>query len=394
MMRILIDARMLLGRFSGVPRFVTRLIDELVDIDGIQVVALCGDEPVSAWSDRSDIETLPTDFTRRDRTPRRRLRWETQRLDHWIALARTDVYHATWSSGVPDGCPTPTVLTIHDLIPWHNESDHFSSWLDARGYRRSVTRSARSAARITTVSEFVRCDVIETLHVDPSKVTTIYNGAEVRTPLVPDETAGNPKHPFLLYVGGLERRKNLETLFRAMAVYWAHHGDLAVRLTGDPSALEPNAAALLAGLNRSDLIQWVGHPNDAELSELYRTATALVLPSRAEGFGLPVVEAMQHGCPVVAARAGSLPEIVGETGLLVDPDDPAEFAHQIHRVITDEPLRNRLKETGQTRATMFRWRHTAQRMIEVYRLAAERAPEQEYKPSTVASTVIIADRAG
>lgn len=369
-MRILIDARMLVGRFAGVARFVTRLIDELVDRDGAQIVALCGDEPYPGWADRTNIEVCCTDFTRRERTPLRRWRWEALRLNHWIRQARADVFHATWNTGVPPRCDVPAVLTIHDLIPWHDPAIGFWSRLNACAYRRAVTQSARRAALITTVSEFVRRDVIDTLRVDPRSVTTVYNGAEADCGSETGDEQCQNVAPFVLYVGGFEPRKNIATLFRAMNRFWSRYGELTLRITGEASALDRESAEVLGTLDRGDLVRFVGRPSDAELAGLYRSAVALVLPSRAEGFGLPIVEAMRYGCPVVAARAGSLPEIVGDAGFLVDPDDPNGFAGAMNRLISDERLRIGLIKAGRERAASFRWSVTARRMHELYQRAA------------------------
>ena len=116
--RVMIDARMLIGRFSGISRVVTCLVEELVKRDGIEVVALCGEGGDAAWAGRSDVETVPSSFARRDRVTPRRVFWEETRLPGIIRSAGVDLFHAAWNFGIPALCPVPSVLTVHDLIPW------------------------------------------------------------------------------------------------------------------------------------------------------------------------------------------------------------------------------------------------------------------------------------
>lgn len=366
-MRVLVDARMLLGRFSGVPRFVTRLIDELVVQGDIRVVALMGDEPYAPWADRRDIEQLRTDFGRGDRTPLRRWAWESHRLGDWIGRGRVDVFHAAWNSGIPPGCPVPSVLTIHDLIPWNQAARGVSGLMATAAYRRGIRSSAGRASLVTTVSDFVRSEVLKTLRVEPARVHTVYNGADVSA-ADGAQSSNNRNAPgdFFLYIGGMEPRKNLELLIRAAAIYRKRFGPLTLRLTGDADQLAPQARRALEGIEDRASIHFLGRPTDEELAELYGRAVALVMPSRAEGFGLPVVEAMARGCPVIAARAGSLPEIVANAGLLVDPDDPDALAVTMRRVYEDAALRSTLAGAGNERAASFTWARTAARLREMY----------------------------
>ena len=116
--RVMIDARMLVGRFAGVARVVTRLVDELVRQGQIEVVALCGEVVYEPWRSRSDFEIVRSTFGCRDRSVPRRVLWEETRLPRIISAAGVDLFHATWNFGIPARCPVPSLLTIHDLIPW------------------------------------------------------------------------------------------------------------------------------------------------------------------------------------------------------------------------------------------------------------------------------------
>lgn len=375
-LRVMIDARMLIGRFSGVSRFVTCLVDELARRDDVRVVVLCSREVPPAWTDRRDIEVVPSDFGRSHRTAAKRLRWEEMKLRGYIRSARVDVVHATWNTGVPPRCPVPSVLTIHDLIPWHRPQHYFTTSWQQWCYGYAVRASARRARCITTVSQYVRRDVLNTLRVEPDRVVTVPNGVNMPEnsectrmnsesvapfwPLTPDAS------PFVLYVGGHEERKNVAGLFRALRRYEERYDPApTLRLTGTVGALCPAAACEYDRMN-PQRVQFLGEPDDDSLGELYASAGLLLTASYDEGFGLPVLEAMAHGCPVVAASRAALPEVVGDAGWLVDPDDADAVTHAMHRVLTDSALRRRLISRGLTRARSFTWRAVADRMINLY----------------------------
>ncbi len=364
--RVLIDARMLVGRFSGVGRVVTRLVDELVKQDDLRVVALCGVEPFQPWIGCSDIEVIPSTFGRDDRTAARRLLWEEAKLPGIIRRAGVDLFHATWNSGIPTRCPVPAVLTIHDLIPWHDPKDHFATHVQRMCYRHGVRTSAGRAARVTTVSEYVRRDVLSRLRFDPARVVAIPNGVD--RPPAPLTQCDATDRPYVLYVGGHERRKNVAAIFRAMQCYWQRFDpSLELRLTGSVESLCSDAAPVLRRLPDHAPLRFLGTPADDELAGHYASARALLLLSHDEGFGLPALEAMAHGCPVIAAANAALPEVVADAGILVNPDDAQAVSAAIRRLITSTNDREELVRRGMVRARAFGWDVMADRIHQLYR---------------------------
>jgi len=367
---------MLIGRFSGVSRFVTRLVDELARRKDVRVVALCSQVVPSAWADRTDIEIIPSDFGRSHRTAAMRLRWEELKLRGYIRSTQVDVLHATWNTGVPPRCPVPSVLTIHDLIPWHRPKHYFATSWQRWCYNYAVRASARRASCITTVSQYVRRDVLNTLRVQPYRVVTVPNGVNLAEnsdfKKMTSESIG-PSWPFtrdssplVLYVGGHEERKNVAGIFRALRRYEQRYGSApTLRLTGTAEALCPTAACEYSRMNPRR-VHFLGEPDDDSLGKLYASADLLLMASYDEGFGLPVLEAMAHGCPVVAASRAALPEVVGDAGWLVDPDDLDAVTHAMHRVLTDSALRQRFIAQGFKRAQSFTWGAVADRMINQY----------------------------
>jgi len=363
-LRVLVDARMMIGRFSGVGRYVTRLIDELAAQDGIEVAALCAAGGADAWLERDDVETIISSFTRADRPASRRVEWDALYLRQIVRDSGADVFHATWNTGIPALCPVAAVLTIHDLIPWRDPEAHFATRWQKSCYRYAQRASARRAAKIITVSDFVRREVIRELSVDPAKIRAVHNGVDL-----PDSSDLGDAVPnrYLLYVGGKEPRKNLAGLFAAMQKYWEQHTDrVLLHLTGSADGLDPQAQRAFARLSCKDRVRFLGDVDDAELRRQYGSAQALITLSLDEGFGLPVLEAMAHGCPVIAAKRAALPEVVGQAGVLVDPDDTHAVVSAIRRVMTDGDHRRVLIDRGRCQAERYTWRRTAERVRKVY----------------------------
>jgi glycosyltransferase involved in cell wall biosynthesis len=177
--------------------------------------------------------------------------------------------------------------------------------------------------------------------------------------------------PYALYVGGHEPRKNVAGLFRAMRRYWERFDKaLELRLTGDRTSLCPEAAEVYERLADKSRVRFLRNVDDAELARHYADAQVLLMLSRDEGFGLPALEAMAHGCPVVAASSASLPEVVGDAGLLVDPDDADAVCDAVRLLVTSSAARGEFLERGRLRARAFGWDKTARRMREIYERVA------------------------
>ena len=366
---MLIDARMCDDRPSGVSRYVTRIIRELRRQPGITPIALCGKEVGGALAD-CGVELCATDFDRTHRPIHRRWWWERRRLAALIARAGVDLYHATWNTGIPPRCPVPAVLTIHDLIPLSDLAGHFPSRLHRLCYLMSLHASVRQVEHIVTISHYVREDCIRRLHLAADRTTAVLNGVD-RVDQAPDPDLVHQN--YCLYVGGPEPRKNVAVMLGAMDYLWRKDGAApALWLTGTLERQCPEARAAYASLESPERVRFLGAPDDRRLVTLMTSARALLLLSAAEGFGLPVAEALAHGCPVVVADRTSLPEVVGDAGLIVNPDDPAAVAEAIRRVTHDQGLRTELIGRGLRRAAAFSWANTADQITRIYRSAIAR----------------------
>ncbi len=251
------------------------------------------------------------------------------------------------------------VVTLHDLAPIHHP-EWFRPWF-AAWYRWLLPRLARRARRVLTVSFFSRDCIIGDLAVPEENVDVAPPG--VGPPFRPvSETAAKvlaARHgldgPYLLWVGTLEPRKNLRRLLRAWAAVAPDLPDVSLALVGSPGRAFPTAKA--EGAVR---VRRLGRVSDDDLAALYSGALALVYIPLYEGFGLPPLEAMACGCPVLASRAGGLPEAVGEAALFVEPQDEAAIAGRLGQLVVEVALRRRLGASGLEHARAFSWERTAQ----------------------------------
>jgi glycosyltransferase involved in cell wall biosynthesis len=250
----------------------------------------------------------------------------------------------------------PAVVTVQDLS--FERHPELMSPRDRFYFRTFVRPSARRARRVLTGSEQTRRDLVEHYGLAPERVVvTPYGLDPVYGPEGP--TAGDGE--YALFVGGLEARKDPVAALEAFALL---DGDLRLILAGPAKHGGDAVRSAVRRLGLEERVELLGHVPKEELARLYRGAACLVFPSRYEGFGLPVIEAMASGAPVVATRAGSLPEIAGDAAILVQPGDPAALADGIERALAD---RERLRVAGFERARAFSWRATAERTLEVYR---------------------------
>lgn len=249
----------------------------------------------------------------------------------------------------------PAVVTVHDVsFARHHD---FMPWHDLLAFRILVPLAMSRAARVLTVSEWAKADLVERYGLAPDRVVVTPNGVDDDlSPTGPRER----RPPYVLFVGGLQRRKDPVTAVRALARL---DPELHLVIVGPDRGEGREVRRVVDELGLGARVEVLHYVERDRLVELYRGAVALVFPSRYEGFGLPVLEAMACGTPVVAARATSLPEVVGDAGILVDPADPEALAEGVGRAVADA---DRLVAAGVERASGFRWSVTAARAAAVY----------------------------
>jgi glycosyltransferase involved in cell wall biosynthesis len=252
----------------------------------------------------------------------------------------------------------------------------------ALGYARaSIALAARRANRVMTVSESSKRDILRFVDIPADKIDVIYNSYDERFSVEPDpedvvrvEERYQLQGEFVLYAGTVKPHKNLERLIEAFDLVRKGGLDhLTLVLLGDEIS---KYTALRRAVHRHQLhkhVRFLGYMPQETLAVMYRLARLFVFPSLYEGFGLPPLEAMASGTPVVTSNVSSLPEVTGDAAVLVNPYDPAAIAEGIRRVLTDEALRADLKRRGLQRARQFSWEGSVRRIHDIYRAVGEAA---------------------
>ncbi len=263
------------------------------------------------------------------------------------------------------------LCTIHDLIPLiHPEYTPRS--LKTRllpVYRALMREIARRTDHVVAVSESSRIDIEQWLDIPAERISVVYNGIPAGYRPVGGRPSMAGEAKTVLYVGRSDPYKNLPGLVRAFAKLREDHPELDVRLkiAGSPDRRYPEAGRLARELAVADRVDWMGYVDDAALLKAYQQADVLALLSRYEGFGLPVMEAMACGTPVVCSDVTSLPEIAGGAALLVPPDDTQAAADALYAVLADDYTASRLRMAGLQRTERFSWDQAAQAILQLYR---------------------------
>ena len=280
--------------------------------------------------------------------------------------------------GPPLRSPAPLVVTVHDLttllVPEYRRGRR------ARLYNALVSAAARGADHVLTDSEASRADILSHLGLAAPDVTVVYLGVgpEYTPPgsnsLVDMAVRRKYDLPdfYILYLGGYETHKNVVTLLHAYTFVAGALGEeypllLAGRKPDSASANFPDYDGLIERAGLSRFVRWIGYVDEADKPLLYRGAEAFVFPSRHEGFGLPPLEAMACGTPVVVSDCGSLPEVIGPAGFAIDPDDARSMAGAIIALVMDEHQAADLRRAGPQQAAQFTWERTARATLAVYK---------------------------
>jgi glycosyltransferase involved in cell wall biosynthesis len=349
--KVAIDLRMVRGRLHGIARYALALAQRLPEL-----------EPSWSFVGLCDPDGLPADLgPLQPMLPLVRCALpflhplEQPALAAALLKERISLFHAT-SFSLPALWPGRFVATLHDAIHLARRAEHTA--VQRAYYALVVQPAARRARALIAVSEHARAELALHLGLSPERLQVIPNGVDPRfkPPMSADVATFRQRHrvPSEWYaaVGNAKPFKNL-----ALAI------QLAAGLPAKLLLLDGS------GAGASEPVQRLTSLTEAEMPCLYGGAVALLLPSRHEGFGLPALEAMASGSPVVAANAGALPEVVGEAGILLSPDEPAAWREALLRLYRDAPFRASYVERGLARASRFSWDECARRTLAVYRRA-------------------------
>jgi glycosyltransferase involved in cell wall biosynthesis len=368
MLRIGIDGRSFASPAAGIRRYVRGLTRALLELgEPLEIIALGG----------IDASGIPAGVghVSEPRHPPTNLGWTLVGLPQAAKRAGVHVVHAP-AYTAPFWSPAPVVLTIHDV-----SYERHPGWYPYRqdwARRAFYRRSAHVASHILTVSRFSAAEITAAYGIPGDRITVTPLGVD--RVFVPDHgtahgTVDDVAPPFLLHVGDIHERRNLVMLTGAMLAARRHLAaarNLSLVLVGTDRGTGEAVQERAAREGAAEAVVRLGSVNEKRLRNLYQSALALVYPSLYEGFGLPLVEAMACGTPVVASSVASMPEVLGGAGLLVDPTDTDAWTDAIVAIVTDSELRHRLREAGLRRAADFTWGRTAQETLDVYRRVVDR----------------------
>ncbi len=372
-MRIGIDARTLSGRFTGDRTYWRGLLSGLSAVDAANEYVLYTRGPIEG-----EPPMLGSNFQwRQIATPANDALWMLSAFPKALQADKIDVGHTQYNIPLL-GAPCPVVTTVHD-ISFQIHPDLFLP-KDRRILQTFVPRSMRKAAAVIAVSESTRRDILRSYPQIPKEKVYVVLEAAGKQFHVPDggqETAraaantalGLDNTPYLLAVGVLQPRKNLEVLLDAFALlklgpYPPPHRLIIAGKRGWLDTTDAQLAALPAEVTREIVL--AGYVADDALPALYGGADALCYPSRYEGFGLPPLEAMACGCPVLCSRASSLPEVVGDAGILLPFGDSSAWAHALETLLSSPSVLARWRERGPERAALFSWEKAGRETLEIY----------------------------
>jgi glycosyltransferase involved in cell wall biosynthesis len=372
-MRIGIDATALPPRLYGAGNYIAHLIRSLPLIDETnEYLAFVKPDNVTLMARRENLRIVQATLASRVL----RIAWEQTFLPLLARRYRLDVLHSPHYT-MPFLRPCPTVVTFHDMTFFLYP--HMHRFYKKIFFQAAIRLSAKRADAIIADSESTRQDILRVLRSDDKIVTVVPLGVSDAFRQHHDQTGSErmlqkyhlpPR--FILSVGVLEPRKNLLTLLHAFKSLAERGIEHSLVIVGQRGWMNDKVFEVAKDLTLSSRVIFTGYVPERDLPFLFSSAEVFVYPSTYEGFGLPVLEALACGIPVITSNVSSMPEIVGDAGILVNPLDEVELADAMQRVLTDRVLHAKLARDGRARSKMFSWERTARETLMVYERVVKR----------------------
>lgn len=379
-MNILFDARTASPRFPGIGRYATELAPALAEIlstTGDTLTLIAHPTMIETLSPAPNITPIPCDVA--PDSPK-----STDAIHAIIDAVRPAVYHTPHRMCHPPST-VATVLTIHDCIPIKCA---FETTPQQRiVFLGSVGHALRACTRAICVSQTTLDDLDVLFPAETGKCRVVHHGVNERfcplppNPHIPDADVPHDPRPVILYVGSNLRHKNLVGLFRGFAHARSLLQDVRLVLAGHGCQPLARHTRTIQSLNIQDSVSWMGEIAESDLPALIRSATACVMPSLYEGFGLPALEALACGTPVACSDIAATREVCGDAACYFDPENPDSIAQAIVSAVSDDIIRSRNHDQGLLRAQAFSWRQAALKTRDVYREAvAAHTPAPSDRP--------------
>ena len=372
-MRVALDMTSMPPARTGVGNYQLNLVRALARIDReTEYVVFAKSEHVPHFAvAQANVRFEATPF--RNRVGR--IAWQMLALGPRTRALGADVLHCTHYE-MPYFVGTPTVVTFHDMTLVDRPELHQRT--KRHYFPVMMRRSVRRAVRILTVSESTRQDVLQRYALPPERVVTVRLAAgDDFRPLDAGEIASVCRRydltpdRYVLYVGVLEPRKNVPMLIEAFGAVAKRHPTVQLAIAGQRGWMYEQIFAQVTRSGLEERVRFLGRVSDEELPALYSGARVFGYPSLYEGFGLPVLEAMKCGAPVITTRISSMPEVAGDAAAYVDPGDVPALADTLHRILGDDALARRMRERSLAVSAGFSWEQCAHETLSVYRAVAE-----------------------
>ena len=363
----------------GVGTYIRNIVRTLGRLDHENSYFLLGPE-----AKVQEIAPLPPNFQNIPLTSSERSVQGYREFRAAVKSLSCDLVHVPNLFSVPRALPCPYVMTVHDMIEHMSRPrDHGGFWRSV--YFQSTKRVLAGAARIFAVSNFTRNEIEKLFDIPPNHIEVVYNAIDERflrghtTPADRELIAKRYQvtYPFLLYAGRVSPHKNVVRMIEAFSALKAAlekdaaFPDLKLIIIGDDLSGNPDLRRTVVRSGVQNDVRFLGFIPIEVLRIFYDQAKAFVFPSLYEGFGLPPLEAMAHGTPVVTSNVSSLPEVVGNAAVLVNPENVFEIMRALRRVLLDKLLRERMQERGYQQVTRFSWEISVRRVLDVYRQVAQ-----------------------
>ena len=326
-----------------------------------------------------EMDSLPPNFITVPTHPNEFSLQSYFELNRILKHHKVDLLHVPHLFWKPQSVPCPYVVTVHDLLD-HMYKLKSDSWMKQSIHYQLTKRTLQQAARILAVSNFSKKDTERLFNIPGEKIEVIYNALDDRFRQGHASEADRKMiaeryqvtYPFLLYAGRISPHKNVVRIIEAFAALKAElakegqYPDLKLIIIGDELSKHPDLRRAVIKSRIQNEVRFLGFVPIGTLRIFYDLAKIFVFPSLYEGFGLPPLEAMSHGTPVVTSNTSSIPEVVGNAAIMVNPENVFEIMHALHKVLIDQGVREKLKSRGVLQAQRFSWENSVRRMLEVY----------------------------
>jgi glycosyltransferase involved in cell wall biosynthesis len=355
-MKVILDTRMIDEHVHGIARYTYELINNLSFNKNIEYICLTIKKNSLLNNESVNFQLIKSNF----------LSFQEQielplKLNKYRDKA---IFHSPSFVSSPF-IKCPTIMTIHDLN--HLKFPEYYTKFHKYYYNYIVKSSASNAKKILTVSNFSKMEIVNWLKCDSEKVVVTYNGVDENFKVINDKDKlinirkkYDLPQKFVLYIGNLKPHKNISNLIKAIKKI---NQEITLVINGKSNEI---LNKIIKENYLGNKVKFIGYVDDDDLLALYNLAELFVYPSLYEGFGLPPLEAMACGCPVITSNTSSLPEVVGDAGIMVDPYDVNEIAKAIDLILSNENLRNEMIERGLKQAKKFSWKKTAEETLKVY----------------------------